>query len=594
MHSDHALFQQICIPTTPEAIGEVLPARFGQGRYWLGFDGRLDNREDLARTLAIGRIADMPDSILVARAWEHWGEDTPAHLLGDFAAAVWDEKTRTLTLACDQTTGGRPIFYHATEKRLIFSTNLAKLLVMPDVPRALDPAQLARAAQWSWPGNGRSPFQHIAQVPPAGRVRWSENGLRIDRYWQPDWSRRIRYRRDSDYVEAARELLDRAVAAQSRVIGPLMAELSGGLDSTAIVATAARAQPHRPMISVTAVSEDQAILPAQPPHVFYDEWARVQAVATLYPNLTTLRVPAAPMTAEMADPRRQFVLTGTPGANPFDSSWFDPARQRLRDLGASAVLVGSAGNLTLSAQRLSYLADLAARGRWFGLLRHAWSLGNGPGDATTLAVLRRAAARVRSGRGAATQALGPAVAERYRRPEPDRTAQADGRFAADWQGFFERTVESRRIANHAARALHGLETRDPLGYLPLLEFCFAIPREQYLRDGVPRALARRVLADRLPLQVVQEQRIGRQCPELAARIGGQREWLRATLVDVARSPLAAEILDTAWIGTTIAAIPADVRLLGAEAITPLRRVAAGLQVGQFVTWVEDGCAGLEA
>ena len=592
---DRVLLQQGGGPMSAAPADETLPVGFGDGRYLLGFDGHLDNRDDLARAVGIGRFAGLPDSALLAAAWEKWGADCPDHLLGEFAIAVWDDHQHLLTLACDQTTGGRPIFYHASDERIAFSTSLAALLRVGDVPRALDPHSLAGAAQWRWPGHGATCFRDIRQLPPGGRLRWSAGRCTVDRYWQPDWSRQIRFRRDTDYVEAARELLDRAVVAHSRVAGPLVCELSGGLDSTAVLASAARQHPERQICTVTAVSDDGAILPREESYAFHDEWTRVQAVAALYPNVTALRVPALPMRAEMADPQRQFALTAMPGPNPFDSSWFDPARAAAAAMGAHSVLTGASGNLTFSAAATTHLGDLAANGHWLALIRHAARLANAPGGASMAGLIRRAAQEARSGVPApGGPDLGPAIATRYRRAAAMAPASAPTHLAAERQGFFARTVESRRVANVMTRALHGVETRDPLGYLPLVEFCFAIPPEQYLLGGVSRSFARRVLADRLPPGVVQEQRLGLQCPEIAARIGGQRDWLAETLSRIERSPQATDILDTAWIRATITAIPHDLHEMGPEFITPLRRAAAALQVGQFILWVEGGCPGLDA
>ena len=581
-----AIFQQRTIVTTPEAAAETLPAAFADGRCLLAFDGRLDNRADLCRTLGIGRIAGLPDGAILAAAWEKWGEDSAAHLLGDFALAVWDDRRGSLTLACDQTTGGRPIYYHAVAARIVFSNSLAALLALPDVPRDLDPAALAGSARWLWPGNGATCFRDIRQLPPAGRLRWSEGRCTVDRYWQPDWSRRIHFRRDADYVETARDLLDRAVTAHSRVVGPLVCELSGGLDSTAVAATAARLHPAQRVHSVTAVSEDRAALPDEPQHLFYDEWARVRAVAGMHPNIAAQRLPAASMQPGMADPLDQFARTGTPGPNLFDSSWFDPVRHAVRDLGATSVLVGTAGNLTLSAAGLSHLGDLAAGGRWFGLARHAGGLARAPGAGSRAGFIRQAVRRALPG-GQGGIDLGPAVRAPYRHPPQSPVPRPPTRFGADQQRFFDRMVESRRLANAISRQCHGIETRDPLGYLPLVEFCFAIPPEQYLLGGVHRSLARRTLADRLPPEVVQERRQGRQCPEIAARIASQRDWLAATIERVGRSAAAQDILDLPWIRATLA---------GGAGASPgaLRLAVSALQIGQFILWVEEDCPGLAA
>jgi asparagine synthase (glutamine-hydrolysing) len=592
--NDHILFKQRWHLKKTNSSSLVFPAIFANGRYFLCFDGRIDNLKDLALSIGVKSSNLISDTSILTLAWEKWGHNSVNHILGEYSFAVWDDLQRSLTLACDQTTGGRSIYYHATDERIAFSSNLATLLSVPDVPRHLDLQRLAGAVHWRWPGQGKTYFRDIQQLPPGGMLRWSSSSINVERYWQPDMQRRVRFQRDSDYVEAARELIESAVTAHSRVEGPLVCELSGGLDSTAIVATLARQLPNQQIYTFTAVSENNAIKPSAKAYAFYDEWTNAQAVAAMYPNVTPIRVPASPMRADMADPHRQFALTGMPGPNPFDSSWFNPAREAMMALGARSVLVGASGNLTLSSAAFPHLSDLAVNGRWAHLIRLAAGLSNEPGGQSFIGLLRMAF------RGAwlsdwdsAGHQLGPAVAEHYRINAAVNRDPVGTHFGAQRQGFFERTVEARRVSNTMTRALHCFETRDPFGYLPLIEFCFAIPPDQFLLGGVNRSLARRVFSDRLPKQVVNERRLGIQCPEIAARIGSQRDWLFDTLALIELSPTASEILDTKWIRYNISRIPIDLREMDPEFSLQLRRVAGALQVGQFILWVESGCPDLE-
>lgn len=95
----------------------------------------------------------------------------------------------------------------------------------------------------------------------------------IRRYWQPDLERRIRYRDPRDYLEAGREMLDRVVAPSLRAIGPVACQLSGGLDSSGVAATAACLLDPTRLHTFTAVPEAAAPMPAERPRAFYDEAA---------------------------------------------------------------------------------------------------------------------------------------------------------------------------------------------------------------------------------------------------------------------------------------------------------------------------------
>lgn len=567
-------------------------ARAPGGRFLLSFDGRLDNREDIARLLGMDFSDTLPDSALVSAAWARWQDESLHRLIGDFAMAAWDSQTRALTLACDAGLGGRPLYYHETSGQIAFANNLAVLLRLPEIPRDIDLSAIAASAHWQWPANGRTWYRHIRQLPPAGRLRWSRAGCRVDRYWQPDWSRRVQFARDADYVDAARDLLDRAVAAHCRVSGPLVCELSGGLDSTAIAATAARLYPSRPIHCITVVPDGQTRQLPEARSAFHDEGSHAEAVARLYPNIIPLRVQAVPPTPADLDPVPRFVQLGGPVSNLYDKAWFEAARRQVRALGARAALAGTSGNLTLSYGGMSHLTDLARQGRWISLFRHATDLGRWPGQRRSRLLRNAFAAAWRADASHDPYDLGPAIRAPYRRSP--YSVDMDGAVQRrERQILFERLVEGRRMVASYARYWHGVEIGDPLGYRPLLEFCFAIPPAQYLVDGMPRSLARRVLADRLPASVTDEARRGRQAPELSTTIWNDRVRLRAALEQMARSDAAAEILDMAWLRTVFDRLPSRPDLIGQADAVCLRLAVSALIMGQFILWVEAQMPGLD-
>ncbi|MGE4220716.1 MAG: asparagine synthetase B [Alphaproteobacteria bacterium] len=586
------MFLQQSAAETPQSGLESRPTRVGGGRFLLCFDGRLDNREDIARLLGIDLSDTLPDSALVSAAWCRWQDESLHRLLGDFAMAAWDSQRRELTLACDAGLGGRPLYYHESSGHIAFANTLALLLRMPDVPRDLDLPATAASAHWQWPADGRTWYRHIRQLPPAGRLRWSGSGCRVDRYWRPDWSRRVRFARDADYVDAARELLDRAVAVHCRVSGPLVCELSGGLDSTAVAATAARLNPSRPVHCITVVPDGRARQLPEAGSAFHDEWSHAEAVARRYPNIIPLRVTATPPTAADLDPVPRFARLGGPVSNLYDRAWFEAGRRQVRALGAGTVLAGTSGNLTLSHGGMSHLTDLARQGRWLSLLKHATELGRWPGLRRSRLLRRAFAAAWWPDVARGSHDLGPAVREAHRK-SPYRLETAGPPERRERQILLERLVEGRRLVGSFARHWQGIEVRDPLGYRPLLEFCLAIPSDQYLADGMPRSLARRVLADRLPISVTMEARRGRQAPELSTTIWNDRLHLRTELDRMAQSSAVSEILDIAWLRALLEGLPSSPDRIGQAEAVSLRLAVAAMAMGQFILWVEAGTPGLD-
>lgn len=198
----------------------------------LVWDGRLDNRADLMRTLKRPRER-ISDGELVLALFQDHGEACFASLVGDFALALWDSASRRLILARDAL-GVRPLYYYQTPRRIIWASDIRLLLTLPGVHRDIDDefiaGYLTREAEAS-----RTPYQAIRAVPAAHLVVVSANELCVRRYWSLDPKREVTFARDAEYDEQFRTLLKDAVRARLQVDGPVCSELSGGLDSSGIV-----------------------------------------------------------------------------------------------------------------------------------------------------------------------------------------------------------------------------------------------------------------------------------------------------------------------------------------------------------------------
>lgn len=226
---------------TDRAIVPALAAI--EGRVVL-FDGRLDGRRELERTLrASGRGSDAglaDDSTLVGQAFVAWEESAPEHLLGDFSMLIWDRRAHEATLVRDRF-GVRPLFHARWGETMLVTNDLASLLEVKELAAELYQPAIVDFLLFS--GNqdsARTSYSAIHRVPPAHWLRVNQRGAsRLQRYWSLPVGSEPRIITAADAVEEFRSLFDLATA--DRVRGQEVAiSLSGGLDSTSVAAAAVR------------------------------------------------------------------------------------------------------------------------------------------------------------------------------------------------------------------------------------------------------------------------------------------------------------------------------------------------------------------
>ena len=212
---------------------------------WIVADARVDARKDLLSALRreSGNHAavslDAPDAELILRAYLAWGESCVQHLLGDFAFVIWDSTRRRLFAARDQF-GVKPLFYAETGDALLVSNTLDCLRQHPAVSDRLDDLAIADFLLFDTIQEpSASAFRDIRRVPAAHTLTFHDGRVSVCRYWNLSVPTTVSYRRDTEYVEHFRELLDAAVSDRLRG-GNAGVLMSGGLDSPTVAASAKR------------------------------------------------------------------------------------------------------------------------------------------------------------------------------------------------------------------------------------------------------------------------------------------------------------------------------------------------------------------
>lgn len=522
--------------TTPQSLVERLPLSDPASRCTISADVRLDNRAEL---LAALELNDGPrvigDGQLILRAYLRWGDDCPAHLLGDFAFAIWDGARKRLFCARDHMGMRQFLYHHRPGRHFLFATDAHALLAHPAVDAPLNHDRLA-----DYLGNMEGAdlvstfFEGIVRLPPAHSLAIDAAGLTLRQYWQLAVESELKLPTDAAYRDAFLAQFAQAVECRIVSTGRLGAMVSGGLDSNSIVALAAalrkqQGEPSLPTFSAAGPDPDscpetRAIMTAiAAPHI--------DPTLVDHANLGDL---AAPLISATRD-----------SAEPFDATaaLLHAVYLTARRKGITIVLDGATSDALFESS--FHTALLLRRGQLPQLLREAkgerafwgahapvWrALVASCWQAFAPASLR--AERFWAGRRAADRTfvdriarhgyqldVARALARRRSVQERDLADDAWGQATRVRLATHPNAVVARERYDRIAGAC-GIEARDPFMDIRLIRFCLTLPRDQLQRDGWPKWILRRAMEGRMPASLIW--RRGKE------HLGG--EFSRAALAD---------------------------------------------------------------
>ncbi|MEZ6152009.1 MAG: asparagine synthase (glutamine-hydrolyzing) [Pirellulaceae bacterium] len=207
------------------------------GRYAVVFNGEIYNYRELRQEL-IGRghtLKTHSDTEVIVHLYEEQGPDCLEQLRGMFGIAVWDKRERKLFIARDRM-GIKPLYYAIKNNSLIFGSEIKALLVHPDVDAALDLRGLSNYLSLKYIPSPGTLFEEIQSIPP-GHYLIAQNGrIEIKRYWNISYAKPKQPKSEAEYIDEATELIRESVKLRLRSDVPFGAFLSGGVDSSTIVA----------------------------------------------------------------------------------------------------------------------------------------------------------------------------------------------------------------------------------------------------------------------------------------------------------------------------------------------------------------------
>ena len=212
------------------------------------FNGEIYNFPDLASELeARGHtFLTRSDTETIVHAYEDFGLEFVKRLRGMFAFALWDESHRRLVLGRDRA-GKKPLYYHADGERLVFASEIKALLQDSSIKRRISLEGLSDFFTFGAIPAPGTVFQDIQQIPPGHLLVWERGRTRLHEYWDVVFDGRGPATLRAA-AEAFSALIDEAVGMRMVADVPLGAFLSGGVDSSAVVASMTR-QSARPVVT---------------------------------------------------------------------------------------------------------------------------------------------------------------------------------------------------------------------------------------------------------------------------------------------------------------------------------------------------------
>jgi len=201
----------------------------------LMWDGRLDNRSDLLLLLRDSFCNDSSNAGLALAAYKRWGTRGFIHLIGDWSVVIHDDANRSTVLASDFA-GVRPLYYTVQSGCVLWSSFVQPLVDASGISE-LDEQYVGAFLLFGGCPN-RTPYRGIYSVPPGHAVCVSSTGTKISRFWTLPIGDEVRYRNHHRYEEHLRALFRDAVSVRLQTEAPVLAELSGGLDSSSVVSMA--------------------------------------------------------------------------------------------------------------------------------------------------------------------------------------------------------------------------------------------------------------------------------------------------------------------------------------------------------------------
>jgi asparagine synthase (glutamine-hydrolysing) len=496
------------------------------GTLWVVYNGEIYNYQTLRAQLEAKGHAfhTNSDTEVIVHLYEEFGEHCVEQLSGMFAFALWDEPQQKLLLARDRI-GQKPLFYSHDGADFLFGSEMKAILALHRQDLELDPLAMHDYLSLRFVPTPRTIFRHIQKLPPAHTLVFQDGQVRLRCYWQLSFREKLTIS-EPDILEALREQLKRTVESHLISDVPVGAFLSGGLDSSLIVAILSGDLEGKPKTFSIGVEESDfdelpfaRMVAEQYKTQHMEERVSANLIQSLPDMIWHLDEPSDPIAACMFQAARlasghvKVVLGGDGGDELF--AGFD------RYVGARYIDMYSLMPLTLRRGLMGPMLDrlpdsftyksLTQKLRWVHHLSLQATAAEQYAEATCFFRFTHEGKRALysdhvwkelGGRNSTV-----AITEPFNHAEADDLL--DRMLYTD---FVTRLPEHSLVLTDRMSMAHGLEARSPFLDHELVEFLAKVPAKIKVQNNQPKYLMRKLAANYLPAPILQREKQGFMLP----------------------------------------------------------------------------------
>lgn len=504
---------------TPESINEQIPFYDETRQLAITSDAIIDNRRELFDRLGVyhEERKRMPDSQLILLAYSKWGERVCEYLNGDFAFIIWDEKNQELFGARDFS-GARSLYYFHDNQRFAFCTVMESLLKLPYIKRQLNEEWLAEYLAISTFIDAidisKTIIKDIQQVPPSHTITVTDGRVKLSRYQVLSLNEKIRFKKDAEYVEAFRDIFQKATDSRLRTFKSVGSQLSGGLDSGSVVSFAARTlqQQNKKLHTYSSIPATD-FNDYTPGNYFPDERPYIHATVDYVGNIEDHY-----LSLDSQDPYNDIDdwldIMETPYKFFENSFWVRGIFEQAANDNIGILLSGVRGNFTISwGPALEYYSYLLKKMKWVRFARELkmYSRNIGMGRKKLLSLISKQTFPFLSNENddPFPMLVNPDFANKM------NVFEKIQKYGMEADGLTELSILNQRnylidnefiwnsngIAFSKLSLQYGVMMRDPTNDVQVINYCMSLPLEQFINNGMDRALIRNATKGYLPDKV---------------------------------------------------------------------------------------------
>jgi asparagine synthase (glutamine-hydrolysing) len=546
-----ASFGKILNYGTPEDVFDSQPIYLSEQNILFTAQGRIDNRDELAKVLGINAHDTVSDSYFMLQAYLKYREEVQHKLKGEWSLAVYKYNTKELFLARD-TQGYTVLYFYKTDKYFAFSTSLKSILALPVFKKELNEEYFVSALSlWKvkekFAGN-ETFYQNVFYLQGGFLLKFKNRDFTINQYWPPENVQETHYKNKQDYSDEMSGLIYKAVDRRLRSYKPVASMLSGGLDSSMVsyIAADLLKQQNKTLTTYSHVPlYKQGLLndPMAQERVL-DETPFIEATVKASGNINAHYLNSAHVSPLQGSLEFIDILDGfIHGAG--NAYWLTDIYKTCAQQGYGVLLTGEGGNGSTSFAAIDYRQahnfQRFIRNPINYLRRQV---------AKPLVLKYFSAASLFNTFEKAIRAgyTNTRILERYNIMKDVKNKN---------EGFllyYQHVLESKKsfINYYHLRSVlgasfgnyYGIELRDPTTDIDVMNFFLTIPNDVFFDDHFNnKMLVKRMMHNKMPDKVLFARKKGLQSSDLIFRVRNSKEEMHNELSGLKKSPLVMDYID---------------------------------------------------